>query len=184
MKNKNVTAFRRFIPASSLLLAALFISSDGIAAPQNKNTIIFNGPLGAAQGGAAAEIGPEQKQMFEASAKFVKFDYKGAEAAYTEVLQMNGRNINAYVQRGVVRRELGNKEGTRSDATMALNLIDAALRQEQGNANLYYERSLANRLLKQFDAAEKDLRMAMRLNASANWENDLKAIALERKMAQ
>ena len=149
-----------------------------------KSNIVFKGALGGqTAGGGGMAFSQEQQWMFEASGKFLHRDYKGAEEGYTKVLQSNNRHIDAYLQRAAVRREMDNGAGMQSDAKTALTLIDSEL-QQRSDADLYYERSLANRLLKQFDAAEQDLRKAMSLNKSANWDNDLKAIALERKMVQ
>ncbi len=172
----------KFIMYIALVLAFGFDFGQAVAAPQ-KNTIIMDGKVINGGQGAVLTIGEEQKLMFEASNKFVAMDYKGAEALYGRVIGMNSTNANAWLQRGVIRRELGDTAGMTSDAKRALLLIDGAIGQTP-NANLYYQRSLAERLLRQFDAAERDLREAMRLSNSNKWENDLKAIALERKMAQ
>lgn len=149
------------------------------ASAENKTKLVLNGA-----GGGKLALGPEQKLMFQATNKFVQLDYKGAETLYTQAIAMNGNNANAYVQRGAVRRELHNTAGMKSDAERAIVLLNANLEQNTNNADLYYQRSLAHRLLKQFDAAEQDLQKAMQIANRAEWETDMKAIALERKMAQ
>jgi tetratricopeptide (TPR) repeat protein len=131
----------------------------------------------------AAEIDPQSALMLDAAAKFMHRDLQGAETLYTRVIGMNNHDANAYIQRGLVRQSMNNPQGMQADASRARELIDAALPQDGNNANLYYQRSLADRMLKDFDVAEQDLNQAQRLGAHQNFENDEKAIAVERKMS-
>lgn len=130
----------------------------------------------------ALTIAPDQKLMLEAAKKMTERDYKQAEALYSKALAANGGNINAYLQRGLARRDLGNLQGMEADARQAITLANAKLAQDTNNANLYYQRSLGERLLRRFDEAEKDLRAAIRLSNKLEWNNDLKALELERRM--
>lgn len=124
----------------------------------------------------------DQKLMLAAAKKMSEREYKEAERLYGQALAANGSNINAYLQRGLVRRDLGNQAGMEADARQALSLVNARLAQDGNNANLYYQKSLGERLLKQFDAAEQDLRTAIRLSNKSEWNTDLKALELERRM--
>lgn len=122
--------------------------------------------------------------MLAAAGKMSEGKLKEAEILYSQALAANGGNVNAYLQRALARRDLGDTEGMATDARQAVALISARLEQNPGKANLYYQRSLAERLLRQFDAAEKDLRAAIRLSNKSEWTNDLTALELERKMAK
>jgi tetratricopeptide (TPR) repeat protein len=138
----------------------------------------------AAPAHAAAQVDKEQALILEAAARSMKRDFRGAEAIYTRIINTNNESIEGYLQRGLVRRSLANPQGVVEDATRARAFIDAALPQNTNNANLYYQRSLADRMLKDFDAAEQDLHQAIRLGKRDNFDNDFKAIEVERKMAQ
>lgn len=131
---------------------------------------------------AGVTIDPVGKLMLEASGKFVAGDYAAAEALYTQALSLNSSHPDAYLQRGLVRRELGNDTGARADAQAAFPLIEA-MAKGASQAQTHVRRSQAYRLLGRFDEAEAELRQAMRLTGSREWETDLKAIALERRMA-
>lgn len=132
----------------------------------------------------ALTISQDQKLMLAAAGKMSEGKLKEAEILYSQALAANGGNVNAYLQRALARRDLGDTEGMATDARQAVALISARLEQNPGKANLYYQRSLAERLLRQFDAAEKDLRAAIRLSNKSEWTNDLTALELERKMAK
>jgi tetratricopeptide (TPR) repeat protein len=133
---------------------------------------------------AKAEIDQEEALTLQAAAASMKRDFRTAEMLYSRILSINGNNEEAYEQRAIARRELGNTQGMQQDASQAVALIDGGLRQNPNSANLYYKRSIADRLLKNFDDAERDLSQAIRLGKRGNFDNDWKAIALERKMAQ
>jgi tetratricopeptide (TPR) repeat protein len=168
-----------------LCIAIAFLGGySPVFATPAKPTIVMNGKVIGGDKSPSMIISDDQKYMFEASKKFMDMDFKGAEALYSRAIDANEGNANAWLQRGVVRRELGDVRGMASDAQRALIITEAAMRQNPNDADLYYQKSLAERLLKRFDVAEQDLRQAMRLSNSRKWETDLKAIALERKMAQ
>src|SRR5579872_2487227 len=78
--------------------------------------------------GGGLQFPPDQKLMFEAANKVVKHDYKSAEDIYTQAISINPNNIDAYLQRGIVRRELGNAEGTAADGKMAVTLANTSLK--------------------------------------------------------
>jgi hypothetical protein len=148
---------------------------------KNKSgTVVTGGNLASS---SKVIITDDQKLMFEASRQAVARDFRGAEATYSRVIAMNSGNIEAYLQRGVVRRELGDKNGTTSDARTAVALVNAQLQVTPRNPNLYYQRAMGLRLLHQFEQAKQDLRTGMQLGGSSYWETDLKAIDLEQKMA-
>lgn len=133
---------------------------------------------------AKVQMSQESQWMLEASGKFAEGDYQGAEALYSRVIAAGGADAEAYLHRGLVRREVKNTVGMTADANAAMQILNRELQQKGDSDALYYQRSLANRLLKNFDDAESDLRRAMQLKNRAKYDTDMKAIALERKMAQ
>jgi tetratricopeptide (TPR) repeat protein len=126
----------------------------------------------------------ESALMLQGAVKTMKRDFHAAEDIYSRIISMDNNNAEAYVQRGLVRRELKNTQGMEADANRAIVLIDAGLQQNPNDADLYYHRSTAERMLKNFDAAEQDLNQSIHLGKHGNFDTDWKAIALERKMAQ
>ncbi len=133
---------------------------------------------------AALAIPHDQVIIINAAKEMAAGDYKAAEASYSKAIAVNASNANAYLQRALARRELGDAAGMTADAKHAVALVTQALSRNATSADLYYQRSLGKRLLKQFDDAEHDLRQAIQLNRNAQWDNDLKALQLERKMAK
>lgn len=149
---------------------------------QTKQTFVFkDGKVQNA--GTKIVIPKEQAIMFEAAKKTTARDYKAADTLYTKAIAINNGNISAYLQRGLVRRQLGDERGAGADAERAIALVNLRLKQAPDDAELYYQRSLGARLLGQFNAAEKDLRYAISLSSRSEWENDLKALELEKRMA-
>ena len=136
--------------------------------------------------GGKLVIRQEQQWMLEASKRVIEGDYPAALQLYNQVISSDGGNIQAYVQRGVVRRQMQDENGCQQDATMAVRLSDAAIQQDPNNSKLYYQRGTGYRLLKDFPQARENIEYAIRLSgkARADWETDLKAIALEEKMMQ
>lgn len=177
-------------PFFTLPVAALCLLAAGAHAQQQPQVQFkFNGPMGAAapasgnaQAGGLA-IGEEQKLMFEASSKVMKKDYEGALEAYNKAIAVNGANIQAYIQRGVVRRELGDTGGARADGLAAAQLANGALAQNPNSASLYYQRGSAMRLLKDYDRASADIQHAIQLSGGQrrDWQGDLNAIELDKK---
>ncbi len=133
--------------------------------------------------GGKVQFSPDQKLMFGAAKKVMNRDYKGAETVYDQVIAMNGGNIDAYIQRGTVRRELGDAAGTASDGNTAVTLANAALKNTPNNPMLYYQRGMGFRLLKNYDQAEKDVAYGIRLGGQPSWKTDIQAIELEKKEA-
>lgn len=132
---------------------------------------------------AMTVISQDQRLMLTGAKYMATGDFRAAETSYSQAIAANANNINAHSQRALARRELGNTAGMEADARRVIALVNASLPQNPNSADLYYQRSLAERLLKQFDNAEKDLRQAIQLNNNGQWDNDLKAIQLEKRMA-
>lgn len=137
-------------------------------------------------GGGAAQvrIGDDQRLMFEAAQNVMKGDYKGAESLYSQAIAANGRNTEAYLQRAVVRRELGNASGAASDGGMVVGLSNQAIQANPRNALLYYQRGMGYRMQKDYVHAKQDLQAAIRMGGKPSWATDLKAIDLEQKAGQ
>lgn len=152
----------------SCLLAAGLLSSGALA-----QTMVI--------GGGQLQIGPDQQLMFDAAKKVVNRDYHGAETIYNQVIAMNGHNIDAYVQRGIVRREQGNAAGAAADGKAAVTLADASLANNANNPMLYYQRGMGYRLLKNYAQAKQDVATGIKLGGSENWNTDIQAINLEEK---
>lgn len=148
------------------------------AAQAVATTIKMEGPIGGLQ------IGEEQKRMLEASQKVLKQDYAGALAIYDQIIAANGANTQAYLQRGIVRREMKDTAGSRADGAAALRLADMASQQSPQNAKVYYQRGSAHRLLGNFPEARADIEKAISLSPRprSDWQADLRAIDLEAKM--
>lgn len=158
-----------------LVTASFYVSSS--VAQTVQQTFVFGG-------GSNVQFSNDQKIMLEAAGKLVQRDYSTAENLYTQAIAINGRNIEAYLQRAVVRREMHNDDGMSSDANTVIALANDALQQNPNDPNLYYQRGMGFRLLRQFDQARDDITNGMRIGGKDNWKTDLKAIELERKTAK
>ncbi len=138
-------------------------------------------------GQAAAPRNVEASQsrllLFKAQEKLMKRDFSGAEQIYTQAIALDDSNVTAYLQRGVVRRELRNYRGVDSDARTVVALSNRIISANPRDPDGYYKRSMALRLLHQFDQAKKDVLTAIQLGGKLSLKNDLKAIELERRMA-
>lgn len=145
-------------------------------------------PVAAADGRARItlgklHIGPEQKLMLEASKKAMERDFRSAEALYSQAIAINPSSVRAYLQRGTVRREMGDVQGSARDAQQAASLAEANLSRDPGKGKWYYFRGSAYRLLRRYDLARADIEQALRLDPDeSGWRTDLLAIALEEKM--
>lgn len=127
----------------------------------------------------------DQKLMLEAAQKVMKKEYPAAETLYSQAILANGGNIDAYLQRAMVRRELNNPAGVQQDARMAVVLANNALQKNNRNATLFYQRGMGFRLLKDFAQARQDIAGAIRMGGgSASWQSDLDGITMEEKAAQ
>ncbi len=154
-----------------IIILMLFLMAQTAPA---QAAIVFNG----------ISIGPEQKAMLQAAQYVMKNQFREAEALYSQVIGMNDGFIEAYLQRSVVRRELGNVAASQSDAVMAVRLTEMKLKDQPQNARLYYQRGTGYRLLRQFPQARKDIETAISLSGNNSWRGDLQAMALEEKIAQ
>ena len=145
---------------------------------------IFSGSVLAQQTiplGTKLQFGEDQKVMLDAAAKTLKRDFKGAEVLYSKAIDINKSNIDAYMQRGIVRHELGNASGAASDGQATVTLANSALRNNPNDPNLYYKRGMGFRLLKRYDQAKQDISNGMRLGGSSSWQMDLQSIDFEQK---
>ncbi|MGE0755286.1 MAG: tetratricopeptide repeat protein [Alphaproteobacteria bacterium] len=135
--------------------------------------------------GQQLEVSREQQYMLAALSALMQGDFAKAEDLYSQVIQYNPANSEAWLQRAVVRRETQNAQGMAVDARRALSQLNAEIQASPRNGTLYHQRSVALRLLKSFDLAKKDLLTAMQLKgkSSVSFQNDLQAIELERRMA-
>lgn len=140
------------------------------------------GALFSAPASAQVNLGQEPMLMLQASQLVLNQEYGEAENVYSQVLVMNPNNLQAYIQRAIVRREMKNRRGMESDAVEVLNLTNLGLEKDPNNADLYYHRGTAYRLLKDFPKARADIQHALQLNPTDSWRQDLIAIDLEEKM--
>lgn len=136
---------------------------------------------GAPASGGKIQISPEQKLMLEAAKKVVSNDYQAAESLYDQALTINSSNMDAYLQRGIVRRELGNESGAAADGRAVVNLVNSSLQMNPNDASLYHRRGMGLRLLKDYDNAQADISRAIQMSGQLSWKTDLQAIELERK---
>lgn len=161
-----------------------FVVRDGkLVGSSGQGPLSPPGGAGRAAVSEAPVITPSQQLIFDANKKILQGDYASAEALYNKAIALDGNNASAYLQRGVVRREMKNEPGMRADAQMAIALLNQKLQADNRSAGAYHERSMAYRLLKQFDAAKQDLTLAIQLSGNARWQTDMTALELERKMA-
>ncbi len=141
---------------------------------------VANAPLHA----EVIKIAPEQQYMLKAAQYVMAKKFQEAESLYSQVIAANNQYIDAYLQRAVIRRELGNQNGSAGDAVIATRLADRLLQNSPQNARLYYQRASGYRLLKEFAKARADYNMALSLNNTSAWRADLQAMALEEKMGK
>lgn len=136
------------------------------------------------QNGQQVVLGQEQQLMLKAAQYVSKRDFASALPVYSQVLAMDGGNIEAYIQRSVVRSELNDAAGAEGDAVTAVSLSSALLAKDPNNAQLYYQRGTGYRLLKDFAHAKADINHAIQLAGGqhADWQSDLSAMNLEEKM--
>lgn len=150
--------------------------------------VAFSSPPAIAQKivfGQGFSVGEDQKLVFEAAKKVMEKQYPEAESLYSRAISINSSNLEAYLQRGVVRREMGNQNGAISDGRMVVKMADAMIKTNPGSAGLYYQRGMGYRLARDFVSARQDIARAIQMNnKKAAWRNDLKAVELEEKAAQ
>lgn len=157
-------------------MLGLIMASTAPAAAQTQTFVFGNAPN--------IQLSNDQKIMLEAANKLVQRDYRSAEGMYTQAIALNGSNIEAYLQRAVARREMGDQNGMAADATTVINLSNSQLQQNPRDPTLYYQRGMGYRLLRQFDQARNDITTGMQIGGKSNWKTDLQAIELERKSSK
>lgn len=183
-KYKIRNEMKKYVLVTAALLLADLPAMSSFAQTTQQTIIIQNGAVVNRNGGPVQiAITEEQKLMFEAPKYVFHQEYKAAEAIYTRVLGMNPSNSEAYIQRGLVRREIADTAGATADGRAAVIISNNALSANPNNASLYYERSMGFRLLKQFEQARKDMQIAIQLSGNTTWDTDMKAIDLEQKIA-
>lgn len=126
----------------------------------------------------------DQKLMFSAVGKVVNKQYAEAEELYNRAIAINGSNIEAYLQRGIVRREMGNARGAAADGQQVVSMANALLQSNSQNVTALYQRGMGERLTRDFAAAKQDIRTAIQMGGSASWQTDLQAIDFEEKAAR
>ncbi len=177
-----------------IMMALLCALPEAAFAQQKQTFTIRGGKLVGGSGAASGQqqggggqasrlvIDQDQQLIFSATASVLKKDYPTAEKLYSQALAIDSSNINAYLQRGFVRREMGNTQGVESDARTAITLANNALKSNPRDSDIYYQRSMALRLIHQFELAKKDILTALQLGGKQSLQNDLKAIDLEQKI--
>lgn len=95
----------------------------------------------------------------QGEAKLQSGDYRGAVAAYNQVLRLDAANINAYISRGVARFGLGDKQGAIKDFTQAIEL-------NANDADVYRKRGGVYMTLGNKRAAREDFQQAAKLSSS------------------
>lgn len=163
-----------------LIGGVLIVSPVAAAAQTIQQTFV----VGGSGSSSNLQIPNDQKIMLEAANRLVQKDFRGAESMYSQAIAVNRANIEAYLQRAVARRELGDEPGMSSDARSVILLANNALQQAPNNPTLYYQRGMGYRLLRAFDQAKNDIITGMRIGGKNNWKTDLQAIELERKTIQ
>lgn len=170
-----VTVFTVYVAVCAAVMAA---------SPVHAQTkFIINGAPVSGSGGRF-QISPDQKLLLEAAKKVVSNDYKGAEALYDQAIRINSGNIDAYLQRGIVRRELGDQAGAAADGRTVVSMANRSLQQTPGDAGLYHRRGMGLRLMKDFEHAKMDIARAIQMSGKLSWKTDLQAIELEEKAFQ
>lgn len=160
-------------------MAALFLKKKALLLI----TLLLIPTLGGTHAFAAKLIiSPAQQLLLEASQFVSKKDFASAEQIYSQIISSDGGNIDAYLQRAVVRREMDNHQGSKRDATMVTRLANATLQRDPDDAESFYHRGKAHRLLYNFEQAKKDIITAIKLSGKNRWRTELQAIALEEKI--
>src|SRR6478672_8200950 len=118
------------------------ISNDGSAPAQVKPT---------KNSDQAAKLYKIGEQSYEQGDKNKAIEY------FTQSLQLNSQNADAYVYRGLARYDLGDKEGAIAD-------YDKALLINPNNANVYYSRGNARSALGDKQEAIADYNKALSIN--------------------
>jgi tetratricopeptide (TPR) repeat protein len=169
---------------SKITLFPVMVVALSLAFPaqaQTQRMVIENGKVASA---SRPEVGGDQVLMLEAVGKVMQRDYRAAETLYSQAIAQNAGNLQAYIQRGLIRRELKDGQGAQSDGRAVVTLADRTLQRNSEDADAYQQRAMGYRLQGQFALAKEDMRMALKRQRKISWENDLKAIELEERMSQ
>ncbi len=173
----------RILALSLILSGCTALMTGAFPAQAQQTKFIINGAQVTSGGGNSMQISSDQKLMLEAAKKVVNNDYKGAESLYDQAISINGSNIDAYLQRGIVRRELGNDAGAQADGRSVVTMVNSSLQMNPNDASLYHRRGMGLRLLKDFEHARADISKAIQMSGGQmSWKTDLQAIDLEEKV--
>ena len=158
-----------------ILFAVTLLVSAGSSAIAQQTQLSFTNNI---------EFGKEQQLMFGAANKAIKGDLRGAEMDYSQVISMNASNVDAYLQRGLIRRELKNPAGAKADGQAAAVLANKRVEQYPNKSSAYHQRGMAYRLLGNYVQAAKDVQRAYQMTHDESIRVDLQAIVLEQKTAK
>ena len=134
---------------------------------------------------ADAGLSKESTLSIEASKLAVAGEYQRAIRIYTQLIQLDPNDADHYIQRGLIYRQVKQKNSAASDGRIALKLTDYYLQKKPSKkrrAKHMWRRAMANRLLNKFDIAKRDMREAIHLKGSQRWLPDLQAIELESRI--
>lgn len=130
----------------------------------------------------AADSMAISKMELVAATLAVEGDYHGAIAKYSQIIASDPTQIDAYLQRGLLYREIGQLPKSLGDAAIAERFVELRFSEGKSSAKLYYQRAMAKRLRKDYTGAKADLQTAMRMKRNHKWHNDWQALLLEEKM--
>ncbi|MEI8186381.1 MAG: tetratricopeptide repeat protein [Chlorobiaceae bacterium] len=93
--------------------------------------------------------------LLSGEAKFKSKDFNGAIADYTKALELNPKYVEAYLNRGLAKRSVGDAEGAKVDLKKSIDLDPTPK-----DAAAYYYRALAKSALGDNDGALSDFKKA------------------------
>ncbi len=144
-------------------------------------SLLFTFP---ARAQTAPALDEEGMLMISAIQKTMQQDYRGAENDCTRVISINPYNTDAYLQRGVIRRLLGNEQGAYADGQSAYTIASGQLSKNPRNPEAYHQRGMAARLMGNYALAKQELRTSLELGGDPDWKNDLRDTDLEEKASR
>ena len=134
---------------------------------------------------SAQQMNQESVLSLQASQQAVAGHYQQAIRIYDQLIHMDPRDADHYIQRALLYRQIKNNQQSVADASVALQLAEYRLQKRSSGkraAKYYWQRSQAHRLLHQFSEAEADIRKAIQLRRDQRYLPDLQAIVLESKI--